>query len=230
MNGFWRRLRFFGIGFGLGLVFVFFFFKNRGCTWLPENRVKNTILGRVLVVDEDQESVFKQKGLTRKDLVQFLNDGDVNFGESNKQGNPQVYSVSKTIRNKEFTLWFTLPKDAFISEVRWPNGSIQKAINSTTGDGEMIYFPAVKNMVFLDDNTDLVSDLNQLQINDAQRIMKAMKASGKIHFDRSNLKATPYPEHMISFYTKKGALVTANTIWKEEHIQFFHLQKNDSLK
>ena len=229
MTGFWRRLRFFGIGFGLGLVFVFFFFKNRGCTWLPENRVKNTILGRVLIVNEDQESIFKQKGITRKDLVQFLNDGDVNFGESNKQSNPQVYSVSKTIRNKEITLWFTLPKDAFISEVRWPKGSIQQAKNSQEGVGKMIYFPAVKNMIFIDDNADLTADLNRLKINDAQRMMKLMKSSGEINFEQSHLKAAPYPEHFISFQTKSGEAVYSKTIWKEEHIQFFHIQKSDSM-
>ena len=85
MESFVRRLKYYGIGFGIGLIFVFVFFQNRGCSWLPSNRVKNSFLDRVIVVPVDQMDYLKSKGITEKDLVQVLNDGEVNFSESKKE-------------------------------------------------------------------------------------------------------------------------------------------------
>ena len=69
MDSIFRRLKYYGIGFGAGLVFVIFFFQNRGCSWLPDNRVKNSILDRVLVLPETESVQMKKYGLTKKDLT-----------------------------------------------------------------------------------------------------------------------------------------------------------------
>lgn len=224
-----RRLKYYGLGFGIGIVFVFFFFRNRGCTWLPENRVKNTILGRVLVVSEEQDKLFHQKGLTKNDLIHFLNDGDVDFGSSKKQGNPQVYTVTKTLKGKDVTLWFTLPKDAFIAEVRVPKGNIQKATNTVEGLGKMIYFPKVENLVFLDDNNELIEQKAKLSLTKPKQVQKALEQTGILDFSESKLKHSPYPEQYVRFTTKKGAHVAAKTIWYQEHIQFDSFIISDSL-
>lgn len=79
-----RRLKFYGIGFGLGLIFIFFFFQNRGCSWLPGNRVKNAILDRVLVVSDEVRSEMNTLKLSDSLLIQALNDGDILFSESDK--------------------------------------------------------------------------------------------------------------------------------------------------
>ena len=61
MTTFWKRLRYYGIGFGIGCIFVFFFFQNRACTWLPDNRIKNSILDRTIVIQEDESDLLKSK-------------------------------------------------------------------------------------------------------------------------------------------------------------------------
>ena len=99
MDSIFRRLKYYGIGFGVGLVFVVFFFQNRGCSWLPGNRVKNSILERVLVLPETEALQMKKFGLTKTDLTLILNDGEVLFEESKKEGNPKVYVVEKEINN-----------------------------------------------------------------------------------------------------------------------------------
>ena len=68
-SSFIRRLKYYGIGFGIGLIFVFIFFQNRGCSWLPGNRVKNTVLERVMVVNDETAKAFAKKGLTKKDAI-----------------------------------------------------------------------------------------------------------------------------------------------------------------
>ena len=84
MKGFWKRLKFYLIGFTVGLIFVFFFFKNRGCAWTPQNRVKNAIIDKVLVIPESEKKDHPElESLTSASIMQFLAQGDVNFGESN---------------------------------------------------------------------------------------------------------------------------------------------------
>jgi hypothetical protein len=61
MESLWRRLKYYGIGFGIGLVFVIFFFQNRGCSWLPSNRVKNSILDRLVVASDETLEILKKK-------------------------------------------------------------------------------------------------------------------------------------------------------------------------
>lgn len=226
MKNFLRRLKFYGLGFGIGLIFVFFFFRNRGCSWLPENRVKNTILGKVLVIEESQMRKLMQNGLTEKDAVNFLNDGDVNFGSSKKQGNPQVYEVEKEIAGKTFKLWFTLPKDGYISEVIWPAGSIQKAGNSKLGIGKMVAFPKVENLVYLDANPEFTKELKSLGLNTPKTVLARMKTSGHIDFSQSHLDIQPLPEHYVIFTNKKGQELRAVTTWYKEHIQFYSFVKD----
>ncbi|HRP53737.1 MAG TPA: hypothetical protein PLI97_09545, partial [Fluviicola sp.] len=89
MKDIWRRLRYYGVGFGIGLIFVFFFFQNRGCSWLPENRVKNSMMGKILVVSPETQ---KKLHMSDEQVVSFLNDGAISFRSSKKQGDPKVYS------------------------------------------------------------------------------------------------------------------------------------------
>lgn len=230
MKNFLRRLKFYGLGFGIGLVFVFFFFRNRGCTWLPENRVKNTILGKVLVIRDDQKSLLKKQGIDESTIIQFLNDGDVDFGASKKQGNPQVYSISREVNGKTTILWFTLPKDGYISEIRLPEGNIQKAGNSKTGLAEMIYFPKVENIVYLDNNPEFATQRLDVGLNEPKQVLSRLKVDGKIDFEKSHLSLSNLPEHYVLFTNNKGKKIEAVTTWYQEHIQFYEFKLNDSIK
>ena len=230
MKNFVRRLKYYGLGFGIGLIFVFFFFRNRGCSWLPENRVKNTILGKVLVIEESQLEKLQQNGLTEKDAVDFLNDGDVNFGSSKKQGNPQVYEVEKEIDGKTVKLWFTIPKDGYISEVLWPKGSIQSSGNSKSGLGKMIAFPKVENIIYLDQNPEFKKELKEAGLTNEKVVLNRMKSSGMIDFSLSHLDAEPLPEHYLIFKNSKGKELRAVTTWYKEHIQFYSFASEESVE
>lgn len=224
MNSFLRRLKYYGVGFGIGLLFVFFFFKNRGCTWLPGNRVKNTVLERVLVASAEDQAYFDRMHWSDSMIVSFLNDGDIEFGSSKKQGDPQVYVVSKKIEGKAHTLWFTLPKDAFISEVLVPKENVQRVGNSVRGMARMIHFPNVDNLVYLADNDLFEKDFKQLGIKNSKQVFRLLKKSGYVDFSNSNLSAKPLPEQKIGFVLK-GDTLTATTTWYKDHIQFFEFDK-----
>lgn len=230
MKNFLRRLKYYGIGFAFGLVFVFFFFKDRGCSWKPDNRVKNTILGRVLVVPESEQAAFDKLGLNDTTIVAFLNDGDANFSASKKDGATKVYQVSKEIKGKEVKLWFTLPQDAFISEVRFPKGSVLNVKNTKTGMGKMIRFPLVETIVYLNEDDSYFNKMKEkYDLNDSKEVENYLKKNGKIDFAKSNLTSSPYPIQKIVFETPTKLRVTASSYWFEEHITVESFDAVDSL-
>ena len=256
MKNFLKRLKYYGIGFGLGLVFVIFFFDNRGCSWLPGSRIKNTILGRVLVVSEKDQKAYDKLNLTDKDIVEFLNDGDINIGSSNTHGNPKVYEITKEIRGKEIKLWFTLPNETFISEVVIPKGSIEEVRNSKVGLGKMIHFPLVESIVFVKDDVVYLygerdpkveaqrkelaekhkevkglQTLKQLKsvLYDSKQVEKYLKKNGKINFETSRLTDKPYPIQKIMFTTPTNEVVHASSYWLEDHITIESFDSVDTL-
>ena len=59
MKTFLKRLKYYGLGFGIGTVFLFFFFENRGCSWMPSNRVKSNVIERLLVTSKSDKQILK---------------------------------------------------------------------------------------------------------------------------------------------------------------------------
>ncbi|AEA42279.1 hypothetical protein [Fluviicola taffensis] len=226
MKNFWRRVRFYGVGFGIGLIFVFFFFRNRGCTWLPENRVKNTIMGKVLVVSDANQKLLDKHHLNDSTIVTFLDDGSISFGSSKKQGNLKVYKVTKEVNGKSIDLWFSIPEGGFVSEVIWPKGSIQSYKNTITGFGRMIHFPNVKNFVYLKENDVLSKQMVKFGLKDDNSVQFLLKKSGLIDFSKSKLNAEPTPEQYIVIPRKSGDTLKARTTWFKDHIEFYEFEEN----
>ena len=196
MDSFFSRLKYYGIGFGIGLIFVIFFFQNRGCSWLPDNRVKNSILDRVLVLPESEAQQLKKFGLTKKDLTLVLNDGEVLFDESKKEGDPKVYVVEKEIPSHgKMKFFFSLAKESFISE-------IHLKLNKLNKNSFNIYIINMSNILYYSPKCQYCKD-----------ILKYLKKSGKIDYSKSHLQATPKPEHFLVFTDEKGREIGANVIW-----------------
>lgn len=218
MESWKRRLKFYGIGFGIGLIFVFFFFQNRGCSWLPNNRVKNAILDRMIVVSDETKSEMQKMNITVDDLVQVLNDGDVDFGKSIKDAEDKAYVIEKD--GKRFC--FSLPKESFISEVVIADDA-SKAKFSDKGIGSIIRFPADENLIYVDSNSVLTCMQEELGLVDPKIILKDIKASGKINFDKSDLKASPKPEHYLTFIHDNKA-VNVKAIWYKNKVNITEIE------
>lgn len=212
MDSFLRRLKFYGIGFGLGLVFVFFFFRNRGCTWTPSNRVKNAILSRMIVVSESTEEKLKAKGISSEELVSVLDDGDIDFGASNKNKKDKFYLFEKD--GEKFI--FSLPHESFVSEVFIAN-SVKGIENTETGKGKFIYFPKDKNLVFVDSTKVLWCQQEQLDMFGDRKIWRQIQKSAYLDFEKSNFKKNSKPEHRIEFIWKKDT-IGATVVWYKEKL------------
>lgn len=218
MANIWRRLKYYGIGFGIGCVFVFFFFQNRGCSWLPSNRVKNAIMDRVIVVSDSVSELLEEKGLSDDDLIQVLNDGDVLFGESDKDNDSKVYVIEKD--GAKFL--FTLPHESFVSEV-YIGGKAKSIETSTSGKGRLIHFPLDDNLVFPDSSRLVTCQQEMLGLVEPKKILKLLKNSGRIDFDKTDLEITPKPEHFLTVINKADT-IGMKVIWYKNKLNVTSFQ------
>jgi hypothetical protein len=218
MKTFFDRLKIYAIGFGIGMVFVFFFFQNRGCSWLPDNRVKNSILDRVIVVQSDVELQLKKKGINQKEIIALLNDGDVDFSKSKKDGQFKIYLVSKD----NLKLFFTLPNESFISEVRLANVAVNSVKNSIKGTGKLIHFPKDDELVFADTTKLVTCQQQAFGMIENRKILKSLKKQGLIDFEKSDFNIKPKALQYLFFKDKKGRKIGASAVWYKNKISIDH--------
>jgi hypothetical protein len=219
MESFLRRLKYYGLGFLIGLVFVFVFFQNRGCSWLPSNRVKNAFLDRVIVISEDQLATLKSEGISKEDIIEVLNDGDVNFGESITDGDLKVYKLSKDIEGKgEMDFFFTLPNESFISEVNIRAENVSEVKNSTKGFGAILNYPKDDHLVFLDANAQISCKLKALGIANADSLFGVLKKTGKIDFSQTNFAEKPKAMQYLSVLSSRNQKFGIKAIWYKNKI------------
>ncbi len=109
VHKFKNRLKYYLIGFGLGLVFMFFIFGNRACSWLPENRVKNMIAEKEILVGDSVRYMMDCQGVDNNDVYRLLNeDGDVDFTRSKTDGHPKKYLFQGYKDKKDITITYAL--------------------------------------------------------------------------------------------------------------------------
>jgi hypothetical protein len=227
MESFLRRLKYYGIGFSIGLIFVFIFFQNRGCSWLPSNRVKNAFLDRVIVVSDGQYELLKSKGITENDITQVLNDGKVDFSQSDTEGDLKVYKLSKELNGKGVVdFFFTLPNESYLSEVFLSPKNVGEVKNSVNGHGYLIHFPNDDHMLFLDSSEALNCKLKELGFKDADALFKEVKKEGRIDFSKTNFAEKPKAIQYISIFENQKEKFGLKTIWYKNKINVVAIETN----
>lgn len=94
MDKFKNRVKYFVIGLSFGVLLVYFMFGSRGCSWLPENRVKNMVGEKEIVVGDSVLAVMQCIGINNDDIYELLkDDGEVEFSLSETQKLPKTYYI-----------------------------------------------------------------------------------------------------------------------------------------
>ena len=118
MSTFTRRLLYYGIGFSIGLLFVFFFFNNRGCSWLPENRIKTLLSQQIIFVSEKNRDVLKNLRIETDEIKEYIESSEIYFSKSVKNVNPRIYHLEGSTKNQEnFVSQIVIYDEAFVCEL-----------------------------------------------------------------------------------------------------------------
>ncbi|PWH86940.1 hypothetical protein [Brumimicrobium oceani] len=219
MQGIWKRLRYYLIGFLIGTIFVSILFKDRGCSWTPTNRVKNSIQDKIIVFPENQIQSLNQLGLNKDNIYRFLVNADVDFSNSLKDKFPKVYIVENNDSIHQ-RLQFSLYEDSYITVVHpLKKEEKPKRYEHLEGWGEMIRLPKDSSLVFIDKSNYTQCKARGLATKDQQEITNAMKATGRVDFSKSDLMLTKAVQQ-IQFIQNDTLEVNAKTIWFESRITF----------
>ena len=92
---------------------TFFIFGNRGCSWLPENRVKEQIEKGVLVRSDSMKCVLECNEISDDFVFELIEKGEVLFSESETQKEPKIY----VIEYKNVKIHFSMDEDSVSSIV-----------------------------------------------------------------------------------------------------------------
>lgn len=126
MDKFKNRIRYFAVGLLFGTILVYFMFGNRGCAWLPENRVKNMVGEKEIIVGDSVLEVMECWGITNDDIYALLKDeGEVEFSLSKTEGVPKIYYIESEKDAKLYWAKFALYEEkelAEVTEVFYDNG------------------------------------------------------------------------------------------------------------
>jgi hypothetical protein len=108
-----RRVRLYLFGFGIGLLICWVVFiknGNRDLTgWFPGSRVTKFItLSKKLDADSSLICKLKCNGISLDDIRKATATGDVDFGKSNVNKDPDhEYDVKMTVKGKTLEIYFS---------------------------------------------------------------------------------------------------------------------------
>src|SRR5690554_2057274 len=219
MNGIWKRLRYYLTGLLIGTIFVSILFKDRGCSWTPTNRVKNSIQDKIIVFPEDQLDALNEIGINKENIYRFLVHGNVDFSGSLKDKFPKVYIIEENDSIPQ-RLQFSLYEDSYLSIVHvLEEGEQPKRYEQLEGYGIMARLPKDSAFVFIDKSNYTQCKARGLASKDQQDIIAAMRNTGKVNFSKSDLMLTKAVQQ-IEFMQNDTLLVDAKTIWFESRVTF----------
>ena len=100
-----QRITLYGFGFLIGCTMIYFTLirgKNRSY-WLPENRVKELIKKSKMIYSPLAKCEMECRSINEKEIKNILENGDVNFKESNTRGTPHPSYIMEgtTSENKK---------------------------------------------------------------------------------------------------------------------------------
>jgi hypothetical protein len=231
MESFWRRLRYYGLGFGLGLILTFGIFNTRGCSWTPENRVKDAINKRVWIIDMQKvNSFYKDHKLNDAKFYRLMQDSDISFTKSIRSGRHKVYDITFTDGKKKEAHCLARMTDEsfvveFIPEVK--NIKEYRKMKSLSFGASIIHAPVQKHLVYSEDNPAIKEQLRSLGIPNDIQLQKEL-LSGYFDYQKSRLKEQPRPIHVIKFRpedNKRRIEVSAACIWYKDKIKVYSLSE-----
>lgn len=201
MDRFKTRLKYYIVGFLIGLVIMFMIFGNRGCSWLPGNRVKNMIAEKEILIGDSLHEVMTCAGVTNADIYALLNDaGDVNLSESVTDQYPKKYLIEGEKGEHAFSVTYALYDS--ISEVI--NFSYEAQKNCTSLLSNKLKHP----VPIPDEDVRIIIESHELRILNLaecqmgclglteKEIMEFHK-TGNFDVTRSRPRLNPNPEYVM---------------------------------
>ena len=184
---------YYGVGLLIGLLFVIFFFGNRGCSWLPENRIKSSIFSQVLVID----TTAMVEKFTDSMYIVTIVEADINLGLSLRQGEPKAYYfANKKKGNKARFFQVTFETDGVVGIVKTIPEDQKAKIQTGNYWYPIIHVPGDSN--FISFHEDVQAKIDFFKLN-RQQIHNALKSTGIAETQHFDFDAEQRKIHRMTF-------------------------------
>jgi hypothetical protein len=184
---------YYGIGLLFGLLFVVFFFGNRGCAWLPENRIKASIFSQVLVLDTNTLIAGFSDSMYIKSLV----DSKVNLGLSTRQGEPKSYYFANTRKGNTPRFYQVIFETDGVVGICKTISENEKALVQLGNNWYPIFHvPGDSN--FISFHEDVQKTVEYFNLN-RQKIHQSLKTTGIAQTQHIDLDADKRKIHKMTF-------------------------------
>lgn len=217
-----KRFYYYLIGFGIGLILTFLIFQGRGCEWLPNARVLNTIQNSSIFISDQEKCVMESNGISKESIFYLLEDGDIIFGESQTKAKTKPYYINNTIHERSTAKTYVIEhnqlKIAFDVFERDSVVFINKFYNQPTNECEKLD-PTVSYSLYMPNEMTLEKiRANKLKYESIFRcemdcnglteniIQKALE-DGKVLFDYSYPNRKPNPLYFVQYSNESGDFV-----------------------
>ncbi len=225
MTNLYRRLLYYGVGFGIGLICVFFFFNNRGCSWLPENRIKEMVRERLVYISDSNLHILENLKIKEEELSSFLSNADVLFSKSEKSTNPQIYHIEGPTDSKDnFVCQIVIHKDALTCELVPNQFSAKNTKPTTEGLAKPIHFPSKKNLFYSDSTAHTICQRKALGIEEDSTLSALFLKNGRINISKTNLANKPKPTYAMVFRTEQDQEVTIFATYFKEKARIYKFE------
>lgn len=214
-NTFIRRLIYYLFGFGIGLILVFFVVGNRGCSWLPENKVKDSVKKRFVV---SQTSLINSSNFNT-----LIENCEVEFDKSTKNSPNKTYlfRVNDDKNDKIKSFYISYNSDSYLAIIHINKDEITKM--NVDSFLKIIYVPENESSLI---NFDQALGLkNELQKNKLwqNNYANTLRKNGFISYN--SLK--PNNDEAIFLLIDKKDSIKTFFHWKDLTLVPFKLSKND---
>ena len=224
-----RRLKYYGIGFGIGLIFVIVIFKQKGCSWTPQNRVKSAVFQRIVFVDSLDRAYLKAKHIQPKDLKKMIQNATLSFMDSKRHGNEKIYQLYSNFPNgKGITFLVALREQSFVVDIDFVNTNFKKYVPL---QGKATPFLYTKKENWFSGKWKSYK-FTKISASDApEKITKYFLKNGYLDCGFTNFNQVQ-PVHKIDFFTYVNATprsetrehVTCEVIWFQEKLKIKEIE------
>jgi hypothetical protein len=211
MSAFWRRLKYFLGGFIPGCIIVILFFQNRGCSWLPDNRVRGSILEKIIVVDSTQQQLLNKIGITKDGIKTFIDGCEVNFKKSDVKKDTKVYFLTNNGRS----MYVLMPKNSFIAELKSVSSKGAKKLTSK-GKGELWKTPKNPDFVYFKTDGVLNCQQNEIGLRTSKSFYNRLRQVGRFDFEKSSFTANENLHFFILKDLKGRGEFGVESVWYKE--------------
>ena len=209
---FLRRLVYYLIGFGIGLIMVIFFFQNRGCSWLPENKVKETILRKIII---------SENPLMKIDSMElFLSNYEVDFSQSSKDSIEKTYffKIKEGIKTVIPQFYVSFLPDSYIAVIHLQKNQLKKLNDDVYF--KILHVPSGKySMVNFDESTSLQKKLVHTGL-DRTNYIRTLTKKGYSLYNHSK----PNADKVYFQSIKETDTVKITYQWKEFVLYPIHIE------